>query len=237
MVESGKGFFTEDDPVKQQLSDMHNSLKYPAQKEKFFQKPDARVQLLKFIARAKEYADKYDDRFYLRHFGDYLADYDAYLLEMRNRPYRLLCAIMEREEQERKARQEQLLAPLREWGQEIEAKKKHEQSRNEQAVYYSPVYQIELMPEPEPKFEQTLEMQALINQLQALQLENEDLSQAPKRCKFYHEDGFDLLSLQMMEEELAIKVAVNQYQTLKLLADIMVDEVGDQKRPKRKFEA
>ncbi|MBI2790849.1 MAG: hypothetical protein HYX61_02725 [Gammaproteobacteria bacterium] len=208
--------FDAQDAVFNQIDDMVAYLKFPAQKQTFFNKPNAKECLTQLIADAK----KLDQRTAVRFLEDYLTDFEVYQNQQRNRPYELLRALIEKEESSR------YYPPI------IEAKT--QEPLQVQAPAEVKVIQSELVIESqsseiydwnapwEPYLE--LEIDELCDKFSALVLDGDPLNPlfAAKRVKGSHEDLGYIPSLEMMEKTLSFKLACNKRET-----QLMQEIIGD----------
>lgn len=205
--------FDAQDAVLNQIDHMVAYLKYPAQKNAFFDKSDAKERLTQLIA----YAKKFDQRAAVRFLEDYLTDFEVYQNQKRNRPYELLRALTEKE-------------GTRYYPPIIEAKTQEplqiqtpvDVIQSEPAIESQPSAFYDWNAPWEPYL--ALEIDELCDKFSALELDGDPLNPLfeAKRVKGSHEDLGYIPSLEMKEKTLSFRLACDKRE-IQLMQEIIGD--------------
>ncbi len=169
-------------------------LRYPAQREAFFNRPDAKAQLTYLV----EYAKRLGHTNAVRHFEDYLSDLAKIEMDYKNKPFELLKAMIEKEGIPRPYQnviQTKMDEPL-------QAEAPAEVYQEEPAFTQEPLQSSDWNTVWDPYLE--LEIDELADKFAELMTEDDPIyhSQEAKRVKEHHEDLGHIPSLATMESTL-----------------------------------
>jgi hypothetical protein len=208
--------FDAQDAAFNQVDDMVAYLKFPAQKQAFFNMSDAKERLAQLIADAK----KFNQRAAVRFLEDYLTDFEVYQNQRLNRPYELLRTLIEKEKRSRyyppiiEAKTQE---PL-----QVQAPAEGKVIQSEQVIesQSSEIYDWNIPWEPYLE----LEIDELCAQFTKLELDCDPMDPLfeSKRVKESHEDSRYIPSLEMMERTLSFRIACDKRE-IQLMQEIIGD--------------